>query len=132
MSKPSVAGSNPAGGTKSRPQVALDCAFVVRPVVQDADNSSQESKLTHGLPHVTECLTFARWQPRSTHTAHRGSLWSRRRLSWRFITTTPVYDENFHAELDEVTLVQGRNKYIEVLREQREQGIVGDVASGDN
>jgi hypothetical protein len=48
------------------------------------------------------------------------------------IATTPVHDQHVRAELNEVALVQCGNEYLEVLREQREQGIVGDVAGRDD
>jgi hypothetical protein len=40
--------NRPGAPSQSRKSVLI-CAFVVHPVVRDANYSSQESKLTHGL-----------------------------------------------------------------------------------
>lgn len=51
---------------------------------------------------------------------------------WRFINTMSVYDQRVRAELDKVALVQRGYDRVEVLLEQRKQGIVGDVAGRDD
>jgi hypothetical protein len=44
----------------------------------------------------------------------------------------PVYDQSVMAELDEVRLVERIDNRAEVLGEQPQQGVVGDVAGGDD
>lgn len=131
----------PRRGHNVRPTQDLSCQFVVRSVARNLNRGSQESKRTHGFGiqqdrPVTECPSLRTYRNTDRRTPAPRHLRSERggclRSPWRLIATTPVYDQHVRAELNEVTLVQCCNEYIEVLREQREQGIVGDVAGRDD